>query len=68
MGVFNINRTGTEYICTKFSVHYLVPAARVWPRTGSLEIVLRIRTREFIPAEPVGFWTSGFRYGFGLGL
>ena len=29
------------------------------------EIVLNLRTGEFIPAEPVGFWTSGFRYSIG---
>ena len=28
-------------------------------------IVLNLRTAEFIPAEPVGFWTSGFRYSIG---
>ena len=30
--------------------------------TGLREIVLNLRTGEFFPAEPVGFWTSGYRY------
>ena len=33
--------------------------------TGWAELVLNLRTGEFIPAEPVGFWTSGFRYSIG---
>ena len=36
--------------------------------TGWAQIVLNLRTGEFIPAEPVGFWTSGFRWGLGHGL
>ena len=36
--------------------------------TGWDEIVLNLRTGEFIPAEPVGFWTSGFRWALGHGL
>ena len=36
--------------------------------TGWAQIVLNLRTGEFFPAEPVGFWTSGFRWGLGHGL
>ena len=28
-------------------------------RTGWAQIVLNLRTGEFFPAEPVGFWTPG---------
>ena len=36
--------------------------------TGWAQIVLNLRTGEFFPAEPVGFWTSGFRYAVRIGL
>ena len=36
--------------------------------TGVVTILVECNFREFFPAEPVGFWTSGFRYGVRIGL